>query len=207
LGSRCSSIEKGGRSMCEPSLRHQMVCFECRINIFFVNSNSNLVLNGTSLTYRYYLENMLKLKGTDAYFNTGVLVMDLKKLRELDCFKTIADMIAGKQYYCFEQCIFNTLFKDKVHYLSMYWNVQNGYNVYGNFADFAGEKTKGSLKWSIPRYKIMHYVGLKKPWKYPDEPFAAPFLKYASKTPWFKNLIYAALADKAPEFLKKYGNI
>ncbi|PIA60714.1 hypothetical protein AQUCO_00300318v1 [Aquilegia coerulea] len=37
----CSCIKKCGRSMCEPTLGHQMVCFESRINVILVDTNSN----------------------------------------------------------------------------------------------------------------------------------------------------------------------
>ena len=41
LRSRGPTIEKGWRSMSEPTLRHHVVCFDNRINIILVNSNSN----------------------------------------------------------------------------------------------------------------------------------------------------------------------
>lgn len=41
LRPRCSCIEKSGRCMSEPSLRHQVVCLDRRIYVILVNSNSN----------------------------------------------------------------------------------------------------------------------------------------------------------------------
>lgn len=41
LGPWSACIEKGWSSMSEPMLRHQMVCFQSRISVIFVNTNRN----------------------------------------------------------------------------------------------------------------------------------------------------------------------
>lgn len=68
LGSRCSCIEQGGGSMCEPSLRHHMIRFDCRINIILVNSNSN--------PHQHVLRSFHNLP------------LHLQKVRPLKCFET-----------------------------------------------------------------------------------------------------------------------
>ncbi len=173
---------------------------------YLVNANRSVMVNGTLLSYRYYLKEILKLKNNFDYFNSGVLVMNLKELRNLNCFNRVCEMLSENVYNCFEQCVFNKLFQGRVHFIPLIWNLQDGYEVLGQYEKFASENTKKYLKWSIPRYKIKHYLGgSKKPWYYPTHEFAAPFIKYASKTPWFEALIYAALANEAPEFIEKYN--
>lgn len=168
---------------------------------YLVNSESNLVINGTVLSYRYYIKNFLKIDNPLQYFNSGVMLLDIKKLRQQNSYRDISMMVRSGKYYCFEQCVFNYLFHNHVDHLPLIWNVQNVTNVYSNYRDYISEKTISHLKWCIPRYKIMHYIGSEKPWFRPDDKNSVAFTTYASGTPWFKTLIYASLTDKAEEFL------
>lgn len=177
------------------------VCME-----YLSNSGNNLVLNGTCISYSYYLKNMLELSNPSRYFNTGVMQMDVQHLRKTDCFDKMLKMIQSGAYYCFEQCVFNAVFKDNINYLPLVWNVQNVEGIYGNSREFVSEKTLSYIKWCIPRYKVMHFVGPDKPWYKPDDKDSAVFVAYASQTAWFRPMIYAALTDKAEEFLQKYSN-
>lgn len=173
---------------------------------YLVNSGSNLVLKGTVLSYNYYLKNLLKLDCPSQYFNSGVMLMDIKQLRSMQCYEEICKMIHSGSYYCFDQCVFNYVFKGKVDYLSHIWNVQNITNVYGNYDQYVSEETLSHLLWCIPRYKIMHFIGPRKPWYKPDHKSSDIFIAYASQTVWFRPIIYAALADKAEDYLQAYKN-
>lgn len=171
---------------------------------YLVNSKANLVLNGTLLSYKYYISHFLNLDNASQYFNSGVMLMDINRIRTDGSYADIFTMIQSRKYYCFEQCVLNKVFKNKVKYISPIWNVQDVTNVYGNYKDYILENQLSHLKWCIPRCKIMHYIGSDKPWYKPDAESSQMFTAYASETAWFRTIIYASLADRAEEFLQHY---
>lgn len=171
---------------------------------YLVNSGANLVLNGTLLSYKYYISRFLSLDNSSQYFNSGVMLMDTGKIRTDGLCSEVFAMLQSGDYYCFEQCVLNKVFKNSVERISQIWNVQDITNVYGNCNDHISENTLSHLKWCIPRYKIMHYIGPDKPWYKPDAESSRVFTAYAYGTVWFRTIIYASLADRAEEFLQHY---
>ncbi len=171
---------------------------------YLVNSGSSLVLKGTVLSYGYYLRHSLGLDDATQYFNSGVMLMDVGGIRAAGSRGDVFNMVQSGNYYCFEQCVLNSAFKNNVEYLSQVWNVQNVTNVYANYKEHMSQDTLSHLKLSIPGYKIMHYVGPNKPWYNPDAKSSSEFTAYASGTAWFRTIIYASLTDKAEEFLQSY---
>lgn len=170
---------------------------------YLVNSNSSTVINGTLLSWRYYVENILCIRNVKNYFNSGVYLINLAKIRnKTDIFKIIKE-INKKIYVGMDQCIANKLFYNDVEYLSLCWNVQDVFSIYGNAEEVLNDDTIKLLKYNKSRYKIMHFLGPKKPWYCLDAPSSLPFVKYAKDTAWFDRIAYASLADKAPKFIEK----
>lgn len=96
-----------------------------------------------------YVEKALDVPHGD-YINSGVLLMDLKKLRKLhyitkmtDLIKEDADLVAPDQDYL------NVILKGKIKHLSKTWNCQP-----------EGEKIDGA--------KLLHFNLSKKPWYHDD---------------------------------------
>lgn len=89
------------------------------------------------------------------YFNSGVLLLNLQKLREdttLDGILGICMDLKNKVEYP-DQDILNYLYQNKVKYAD---------ELVYNFQTFEGKVDKKDRK----RIAIIHYVGQKKPWKY-----------------------------------------
>ncbi len=96
-----------------------------------------------------YVENGLGVPAKE-YVNSGVLLMDLKKLRKLhyitkmtDLIKLDADLVAPDQDYL------NVILKGKIKHLGKEWNCQP-----------EGENSRGA--------KLLHYNLSKKPWYHDD---------------------------------------
>lgn len=96
-----------------------------------------------------YVEKALDVPHKD-YVNSGVLLMDLKKLRKLhyitkmtDLIKEDADLVAPDQDYL------NVILKGQIKHLSREWNCQP-----------EGESTNGA--------KLLHFNLSKKPWYHDD---------------------------------------
>ena len=103
--------------------------------------------------------NAFHRKAARAYFNSGVMVMSLEKLRALDLEATVKKMVANKEYMktYVDQEIFNVLFSNSVEYLPQEFNVFICNMKFSNFGSFIKSPT------------IVHFVGLDKPWTYPKK--------------------------------------
>lgn len=66
---------------------------------------------------------------SDIYFNTGVMVINLKKLRQIDYLSLIKEHIKqnGAKYKLQEQCIINDSYKGKIYRLNIHWNFYHDY--------------------------------------------------------------------------------
>ena len=117
-----------------------------------------------------YVEKALDVPYTD-YINSGVLLMDLKKLRKLhyvsqmtDLIKEDADLVAPDQDYL------NVILKGHIMKLDKVWNLQP-----------EGEDPAGA--------KLLHFNLSKKPWYHDDVNCGEEFWKAARGTGFYGDLM------------------
>lgn len=136
-----------------------------------------------------YVEKALGIPHKD-YVNSGVILMDLKKLRKMhyitkmtDLIKEDADLVAPDQDYL------NVILKGKIMHLDKAWNLQP-----------EGEDAKGA--------KILHFNLSKKPWFHDDVNCGEEFWGAAKGTGFYGDLIRGkekytpADAEEAAEKIK-----
>ncbi len=115
---------------------------------------------------------------TKKYFNAGVLILNLKKLREDGMEQKFFDFIDEnrEKIVYHDQDVLNCVLKDKIKILNGMYNLQiNKFsvNVQGKFLDI------------LPYINIMHYAGRIRPWdKGVVYPCFFEFFKYLAFTPW-----------------------
>jgi Lipopolysaccharide biosynthesis proteins, LPS:glycosyltransferases len=97
---------------------------------------------------RYNLKKPLGLKPYDIYINAGVMLMNLKKIREDKVNLTWVKEANSKLYAAHDQCIINKTCKGKIGLMS------NKYNC----------SISTGLDLRKEDIKIMHYAGAEKPW-------------------------------------------
>lgn len=117
-----------------------------------------------------YVEKALAIPHQD-YVNSGVLLMDLKKLRKLhyitkmtDLIKEDADLVAPDQDYL------NVILKGQIKHLGREWNCQP-----------EGESIKGA--------KLLHFNLSKKPWFHDDVNQGEEFWRMAHGTGFYGDLM------------------
>lgn len=126
-----------------------------------------------SRQWRRYCQKHLKMKYPEKYFNAGVLVMNLEKLRNNN-FPTLAFKIAKNYYFdCLDQDILNFMFSKDSVYISPEWNVEV----------FILQKLKYTEKPKLIHFSMDDY----KPWKDTRLPtflykYRLLFWEYAQKT-------------------------
>lgn len=113
----------------------------------------------------YYMEQAVGVP-KDQYINSGVLLMNLKKLREaqLDCH--FLSLLNTYHFDCIapDQDYLNALCFGKIHYLDDGWD------------------TMPDTAASCREPKLIHYNLFSKPWCYDDIPYADHFWHYAAQS-------------------------
>ncbi|MGL6063961.1 MAG: glycosyltransferase family 8 protein [Fusobacteriaceae bacterium] len=115
----------------------------------------------------------LKLSKEKIYFNAGVMVMDLDKLRENKLFEKTAYFCNSnkEELLLNEQDALNIIFENNFKCGGIEWNY-----THGNCED---------NKISKEKINIIHYTGEVKPWDCADySPYKKEYWKYINKTPW-----------------------
>ncbi len=117
------------------------------------------------------------------YFNSGVIVMNLKAFREIGFYGKFCEVLRSYDFTIApDQDVLNLICKDKVHYYSGAWNRM----------PIAGKASP----------KLVHYNLAMKPWHYKGLPFEEYFWHFAEKTAFLER-IENALASFTPEMAKR----
>lgn len=143
--------------------------------IYEINMENNLlvavqdaVVNNNDV-FKRYSTFALGLE-PNKYFNSGMLVMNLRKMREESFEDTFIDLLTKYNFDTVapDQDYLNTLCKGRIIYLDENWN---------KMPDFG--KT-----YKVEDLHLIHYNMFRKPWKYNDVQYSDVFWKYAEETPF-----------------------
>ena len=117
------------------------------------------------------------------YFNSGVMVIDLEKWRELDipdrvrAFKLDHPELISTN----DQCAFNGVFGGEWKRLPLHWNMQSG--IYNKTSQVKRIQKSGELYRATWDPSIIHYVGWSKPWVQPCfHPLEGEYRRYLDQT-------------------------
>ena len=123
--------------------------------------------------FTYYVDNMLGID-PKTYFNSGVMLMNLKEFRKFGVQKRFLDMLIKYNFDCLapDQEYLNVICHGKVKYLPNGWNKQS-----------FPEPAEGGLK-------ICHYALANKPWHYSDTINGQYFWEYAKKSEFYKEILH-----------------
>lgn len=135
-----------------------------------------------------YCRNVLKLKNSQYYFNTGVLLMDLEKLRKMDLISAIKkEVLTGIKFSLVDQDILNRLFTQKICFLDKTWNHQLKYKNEDTATDH-----------------LIHISGIA-PWESERKPFASLWWAEVRKTPFYEQFSVKNLPARV-KYLEKIEN-
>ena len=122
------------------------------------------------VAFREYTKNALGIRA-EKYFNSGVITLNLKRLREMNFFQTFFSVLRSYAFIVApDQDCLNLICKDKVHYYSKVWNAM----------------PIGGGKGASP--KLVHYNLSLKPWHYDGVLYEEYFWKYAEQTPFLERI-------------------
>ena len=159
----------------------------------------------------YQIQRM-KLPVANSYFNAGICMFNIKKLREVD-FQTM-----WKEYYIQNQAIItlqdqdilNGVFNGNCLFVPLQWNTNGRLYTKHNLIEHQYSYEEATYAAHNPG--VIHYTDENKPWNFKcTHPLVFEYFKYLFMTPWKKDaLVYLSkyIAYKPYSYLKsKRGKI
>ncbi|MBW3093274.1 DUF4422 domain-containing protein [Bifidobacterium sp. 82T10] len=150
-----------------------------------------------------YAAKQLDMKNPYDYFQAGVLIMNLDRMRDIHTVPEWLEIASQPGFIYNDQDILNTECEGEVTYLPYEWDVMHncGGRVHGVF-DFAPAEVFQAYMRSRQHPKIVHYAGFDKPWKNAWCDFGPLYWAYARKTPFslqMMSLLSGSEPPKSPE--------
>lgn len=141
------------------------------------------IIRDMSMSFRHHVHNVLNMKNEGDYFNAGVLLLNLDRIRRdfsLQFFMEQAELKGAKHH---DQDVLNSLFYGNVYFMPPKYNsMWQNEELYLNVKN--GEE-------AIKRPTIVHYPGSGKPWL-KEGAFRTPsrnFWKYAVNCPYSEEIM------------------
>ena len=137
----------------------------------------------------------------DIYFNSGLLLIDLKKWRSLGLDDRAMKLARNHNYTSHDQDILNVLFRKSWTVLNSRWNCMP--SIYGfNKRLFSKRKKYSDIISARKDPGILHFAGRYKPWEYPERKgFSDLYYKNLKNTPFWNGF----QAKRSPQNIKKSG--
>lgn len=109
------------------------------------------------------------------YINSGVLLMNLKKLREVHFADRFLELLNQFHFDCIapDQDYLNAMCMGKIYFLDECWDAM---------------PPEGDAKEEMENPKLIHYNLFQKPWCYDNIPYADYFWKYAKQSPFYEDI-------------------
>ncbi|MCD8346436.1 MAG: glycosyltransferase family 8 protein [Lachnospiraceae bacterium] len=148
-----------------------------------------------------YVENAVGVP-IDRYINSGILLMNLKKMRESGLCDHFLHLLHTFHFDCLapDQDYINAMCSGKIVYLDEAWDamppmggkeaemLQNGKRPLTMFSGRSGSQLNcASHKAALP--KLIHYNLFQKPWCYDDIPYEEYFWDCAKKSPFYPDIL------------------
>ncbi|WP_028226694.1 DUF4422 domain-containing protein [Paraburkholderia ferrariae] len=123
----------------------------------------------------------------DDYFQAGLIVMDLKALREMNLRESANADLTSKRYWFLDQDVLNKHLLGRVKFLDLGWNVVNvSMDVVSGLHRNLAEKVREAFA----NPQMIHYAGFEaKPWNNADAPLAYFYWYYLRRTFWYEAVI------------------
>jgi lipopolysaccharide biosynthesis glycosyltransferase len=121
--------------------------------------------------------------GINHYFNSGVMLLNLKKMREdnieAKCFEFIKK--SPEKIKWVDQCVLNAVFCENVKFVDIHYNFQYNYSI----KDIQWQENKCKSK-----IIILHFVSSKKPWNVGNKHVHKwEYYSYLLRTPYKKEFL------------------
>ena len=125
----------------------------------------------------------LQLPEEYVYFNSGVLLLNLKMMREMQLPKKTQEWILSNKdlIWCPDQDALNVMMADKYKYIHLRWNLQVTLITLFEY----GKRYNQEQIEAVASPAILHYISERKPWRREFKlPYKNLYFQYLVQTPW-----------------------
>ena len=154
------------------------------------NTYKNVMWDGRK--FRDYQMEVLKLKNPYDYFQAGIMLFNIEKMKKNNFFEAVISKIKEIQNpVLVDQDILNAICNANNYLLNLQWNLEWCIPLSKNafvFEDFFLQYLEA---YNNP--KIIHYNGKDKVWNTPNKNLAHFWWKYAYQTPFYEEILYKNL--------------
>lgn len=151
----------------------------------------------TDARVRAYVDQQLRLDHPYHYFQAGVMLLNLKKIRETDTTGSLFRRTAAHVWRLGDQDVLNTVLQGQWMELDQKWNVlmdwQDADRRRSDLLQQAPYHLWEAYEAARKKPAIVHYAGKWKPWMEPDCDFAHYFWKYARHSPFYEAILYGCV--------------
>ena len=150
-------------------------------------------INLNQNNWKNYTIDSLKLDSPYDYFQAGVLIIDLDKLRQKVTSKQMIELAISQKWRCHDQDVLNIICKNRVYYISQQWNTLMSWEEQGRsrmqIMKMAPRALYGEYVEARRNPYIIHFAGYQKPWDIADCDFADYFWKYVKFSPYYPQIL------------------
>lgn len=138
---------------------------------------------------KQYMLGFLGLNRLEDYFQSGVMIFNLKKIREDFSLADIIKASCAEEIMFGDQDVLNMLFKEKVFVLDMAWNTITNVKMqqFETMLLLAPIDIVDQYMEARRHPNIIHYGT--KPWNDPSADFAEEYWKIARESPFYEDII------------------
>jgi len=127
------------------------------------------------------------------YFQAGVLILNLDRLREKISSEEMIQMATSNSWRCHDQDILNIICKNQVYYIPLQWNVmmiwEEPWQSRKQFIEMAPRVLYEEYMTARKKPYIVHFAGYQKPWNVMDCDLAEYFWKYAKLSVYYPQIL------------------
>ena len=188
--------------------------FETDIAGYYIAAAKDAVfdswVNGMNPEIKKYAYDYMNLKNPYNYVNTGVMVMNVERIRQSFSLKEFINLNTTKPYKVREQDSMNVIFENNVKFIPIKWN------FYIEVNDFIKKCIINSPTDVYEEYKkaeanpyILHWASYPKPWVNPYINYSEIWWKYSKMTPFYEICILRLAQNRSfysPSFIRKLAN-
>jgi len=159
-----------------------------------------------SLQARAYLEDYLGIapESCDQYFQAGVLVMNLRLIREMDITEKMIASLHKRKYWFLDQDVLNKYFCGSQARLPAQWNV---INMIDDISSNLQAARVQELKEARTNAKLIHYAGYEaKPWVNRSAPLGHYYFFYLRRTFWYEDVMGLGGGERHTGMEGKHGS-
>lgn len=131
----------------------------------------------------------LGLPDLKQYVNAGILLLNLKKLREDNVVPKFLELM-GKNFPTQDQDIINVACYNHIKHLPFKFNISNFTFSNYSYEHLSKVYSDDELSDAQATRGIVHYSDKIKPWKNPNVPFADLWWNFARKSPYYEAILY-----------------